>query len=240
MTEFAASVVHYWDRLFHTGQRLPSTPDLTLFVNLGLDARRRAMILKTGDGTMHAAMTPAVAAAAGLTADAAAPISPTELRDALRGARIQLHAPDLVHYASAGVARPTALSSSVQVRQLGPVDAQAFQDFLRQVSEQDQEDAFVELDHWSAFGAFDGSELLSAASMYPWGGAAIADMGVLTLPHARGRGLGRALVHALAVHAMECGHQLQYRCQHDNHASIALAHSSGLARYATWEVAHEI
>lgn len=239
MTEFSTTVVQYWDGLLHSGQQLPSAPGLTAFVNPGLDVQRRAMILETGDGSVHAALTPEVAAAAKLTPHPATPVSPATLREALHSGGIRLHAPDLVYYASPGAVAKMMLKPGIEVRQLGPDDAKAFEHFTRQASEQDQEDAYVELDHWSVFGAFGGGELLAAASMYPWGGAAIADMGVLTLPRARGTGLGRALVGALRANAEERGHQLQYRCQHDNHASIALARSSGLVRYGTWEVAHE-
>ncbi|MGE6333989.1 GNAT family N-acetyltransferase [Stenotrophomonas sp. NPDC077659] len=239
MTEFSTTVVQYWDSLLHRGRQLPSTPGLTAFVNPGLDVQRRAMILEAGDGSVHAALTPGVAAAAKLTAHPATPFSPATLREALRSGGIRLHAPDLVYYASPGAVAKVMLKPSVRVRQLGPEDAKTFELFTHQAFRQDQEDAYVELDHWSVFGAFDEGELLAAASMYPWGGAAIADMGVLTLPRARGAGLGRALVGALRTDAEDRGHHLQYRCQHDNHASIALARSSGLVRYGTWEVAYE-
>lgn len=43
------------------------------------------------------------------------------------------------------------------------------------------DDANVELDNWAVFGSFEEHRLVSAASMYPWDNAQIADLGVLTL-----------------------------------------------------------
>ncbi|WP_373302707.1 GNAT family N-acetyltransferase [Streptomyces atratus] len=51
----------------------------------------------------------------------------------------------------------------------------------------------------------------------------MADFGVLTLPAFRGNGHGRHVVRALARHALSRGHEPQYRCQLDNHASVAPA-----------------
>jgi len=101
----------------------------------------------------------------------------------------------------------------------------------------DQDDASVELGHWATFGAFVASELLAVSSLYPWGGVAIADMGVLTTPSARGKGLARSLVRAMIKYASERGHEAQYRCQFDNVASNGLAESLGLTAYGKWEVA---
>jgi len=237
--ELSTVVREYWKQLFHTGERLPSDAGLTVVVNPDLDAQRRVMIMEDSGVEVHVVLSPDVAAAAGFCADASRTLSQVALRDALQVADIRLHAPDLLYYAPAQAPTPGLPKANVQLRQIGTDDARAFNEFSARASEQDKEAAFVELDHWAVFGAFDGSELLAAASMYPWGGAAIADMGVLTLPQARGAGLGRALIGAMAAHAHACGYQLQYRCQHDNHASIALARSSGLLCYGRWEVACE-
>ncbi len=86
------------------------------------------------------------------------------------------------------------------------------------------------------YGAFEGERLVCAASAYPWDDAPLADLGVLTLPPYRGRGHARRLVRALSRYAVERGHEPQYRCQLDNHASVAAAGSAGLTRFGTWDV----
>ena len=67
------------------------------------------------------------------------------------------------------------------IRHLDPADAAAFDGFQASAREEDLDAAWVELDHWQVFGAFDGERLVAAGSMYPWSlDPALADMGVLT------------------------------------------------------------
>jgi predicted GNAT family acetyltransferase len=77
---------------------------------------------------------------------------------------------------------------------------------------------------------------VSAASAYPWGGALLADLGVLTLQPFRGRGHARRVVRSISRHALDRGYEPQYRCQLDNQASVALARGAGLAMFGKWEV----
>jgi GNAT superfamily N-acetyltransferase len=84
--------------------------------------------------------------------------------------------------------------------------------------------------------AGDGGWLGCAASMYPWGDAPVADLGVLTLPRFRGQGYGRRVVRAMSRYALARGYEPQYRCQLDNHASVALAGSAGLVPFGTWDI----
>lgn len=72
--------------------------------------------------------------------------------------------------------------------------------------------------------------------MYPWRDAPLADLGVVTLPAHRGKGHARRLVRAISRRALGREHEPQYRCQLDNHASIALAASSGLTLFGTWDI----
>lgn len=115
-------------------------------------------------------------------------------------------------------------------------DGAIFSAFQSSATEQDLDDAYVELDHWAVFGSLDGDRLVCAASMYPWEDAPIADTGVLTLPPFRGRGHARRVVRSISRHACERGFEPQYRCQSDNAASAALAKAAGLALFGTWEV----
>ncbi|WP_319940676.1 hypothetical protein [Xenorhabdus littoralis] len=77
-------------------------------------------------------------------------------------------------------------------------DEDVFSEFQSSVSEQDLNNAYVELDHWAVFGSFEQHRLVSAASMYPWDNAKIADLGVLTLAPFRGKGHARKVYAQLA------------------------------------------
>lgn len=78
------------------------------------------------------------------------------------------------------------------MRQLTEQDDAIFSAFESSASEQDLDDAYVELDHWAVFGSFEQNRLVCAASMYPWGeDVQIADLGILTLSAYRGKGHAR-------------------------------------------------
>lgn len=122
------------------------------------------------------------------------------------------------------------------IRSLGDADAAAFAGFVAHCSEPDLDSAFVALDHWLVVGAFVDEQLVSVASMYPWGNGHFADTGVLTVPSHRGEGHARRVVRAISRQAIARGYEPQYRCQLDNAASIALARSAGLTLFGTWDV----
>lgn len=121
-------------------------------------------------------------------------------------------------------------------RRLHGTDADAFAVFSAAASEEDLDAAFVELDHWLVFGTFVDDRLACVASMYPWRGSHLADIGVLTLPAYRGGGFAKATVRALSAAALDRGYEPQYRCQLDNAPSIAVARSAGFERFGTWDV----
>jgi len=133
----------------------------------------------------------------------------------------------------------TSASAAIDARVLTEADAPEFAVFAATAPEGDLDEAFVELDHWLVVGTFVDGRLATAASMYPWRDTRLADLGVLTLPEFRGRGLARSTVRAISALALERGYEPQYRCQLDNAASVALAESAGFARFATWDVIDE-
>lgn len=112
----------------------------------------------------------------------------------------------------------------------------SFEEFTGAAPENELDEAFVELDHWLVFGTFIDDRLACAASMYPWRGTRLADLGVITLPEFRGRGVGRVTVRAMSAEALRRGYEPQYRCQFDNTASVALARAAGFTRFGGWEV----
>ncbi|GAA4528819.1 hypothetical protein GCM10023160_27110 [Brachybacterium paraconglomeratum] len=60
-------------------------------------------------------------------------------------------------------------------------------------------------------GTFLEDRLVCAANMYPWRGTQLADLGLLTLPEIRLRGLGRGTVRSICAAALERGHHLSSR-----------------------------
>lgn len=209
------------------------TDELTIVCDPTLADDRRVMIVEVGGAPTIAALSPAVAARVLVH-----PIrDESQLRAALAEARVVLHPADAVFHFS--LSRKQDLldePNEANVRRLTERDRDAFAAFAAAAPAQDLNDAYVELDHWAVFGAFEEGELVCAASMYAWDGSDLADLGVLTLPRFRRLGLARAVVRGICRHAYSQDREPQYRCQLDNTASRTLAVSAGLSWYADWEV----
>lgn len=234
MSGFSTTVDDYWRAAFAGGQTRWRGPALTVSVDPHLPAAFRATLLDTAAAT-RVALTVELASA--LRLDEGRALELPTLRQALKQAGAQWHGADHVFYFP--LERHAELADetpSAHVRALTPADAAAFALFQSRASQQDLDDASVELDHAAAFGAFEGDRLVCAASMYPWDDAPIMDLGVLTLPAHRGRGHARAVVRAIAGEALRRGFEPQYRCQLDNAASVGLAAAAGLSRYGQWDV----
>jgi RimJ/RimL family protein N-acetyltransferase len=232
--EFPASVAEYWQRVFSCGEVIQAGRELAVTINPTLDHQRSVMLLQQVDGSIRAALTPQVARLLSLQAGAQ-PLSLQAFRARLAAIGAVLHGADRVFYYSAAMQPWSSTAAEDATRQLDEHDEAAFAAFQSEASEQDKDDAFVELNHWAVFGAFEQGRLVSAVSMYPWDHAAIADLGVLTLPGFRGKGYAKSLVRSISRHALRVGYQPQYRCQVDNSASNALAQASGLSLFGTWE-----
>jgi RimJ/RimL family protein N-acetyltransferase len=232
---FSPVVTDYWHATFSGDDVLLRDATFTVAVNAGLSEDRRVMVLRTTDGAVAAVLTPSLADAVGVCESR--PRSEADLRRALSEGGVALHPADNVFYFSRADLN-TLLDEGPHpgVRRLSGADAALFAQFQSSAPEQDLDDAYVEMDHWAVFGAFAQGRLVTAASMYPWGGARIADLGVLTLPAYRRRGHARAVVRASCKHAAQHGYEPQYRCQLDNHASLAVAKAAGLTLFGTWEV----
>ncbi|GAA1854111.1 GNAT family N-acetyltransferase [Microlunatus capsulatus] len=227
---FSPAVTDHWTPAGDLGR-----PELAVVVDDGLPANRAVMVLELAEGGGLVTLTPGHAETLGL-ADGSR-TSPAAVLDALSRAGVAMNDPDHLFYlplAEQAVVQAESLPPTTRL--LGPADASAFAVFERSAPAADLDEAFVELDHWAVLGSFDDERLVCAASAYPWQGTHLADLGVLTLPGDRGRGLGRRTVRALSAEALARGHQPQYRCQQDNTASIALAGAAGFRRYGRWHV----
>jgi RimJ/RimL family protein N-acetyltransferase len=232
---FSQAIADFWRKPFVGTPTANADHSFAIFVNPQLSADRRVTLLRTVDGTARAAVTPAVADAIGL--DSVPDASESTFRQLLNTAGIRLHEADcLFYFAESAIGALIREPSDRRVRQLTDEDTALFAEFTEAASEQDLDDAYVELDHWAVFGSFERGRLVSAASAYPWGGSAIADIGVLTLPDFRGRGHARGVVRAISRHAYAQAHQPQYRCQLDNGASQAVAAAAAFTPFGTWEV----
>lgn len=240
MTNYSPVVESFWHSQFHTGTTLFDSERLSIQVNPELEHNRRLTLLDSASGKLQVVLTTAVAQQLGLapSADENQNLTPESLQHLLQDKGIALHGADHVfHFSEAAREALLAEPPAGHIRRLSSADEAAFAEFQSNASEQDLDDAWVELDHWAVFGAFapDG-KLICAASMYPWDNAKIADVGVLTLPPFRGQGQARRVVRAICRHAFQEGYQTQYRCQLDNPGSIALAKAAGLSLYGNWNV----
>ncbi len=225
-------VLAYWQHQFGGGRQAFDDRAVSLTIDASLDTVQAAMILTREDGTAAVALQPPLAERAGLLD--ANPLPLPDVRARLAASGIVLNDPDFLFYRAAD--RPLEQAPSDAVRRLTEADRDAFDRFYRSASPQDRDDAWVEFDHAAVFGSFDGDRLICAASMVPWRESPLVDLGVLTLPDARGRGHARTVIAAIADHAVGAGHEPQYRCQTDNHASVALARSAGFQSLGRWEV----
>lgn len=238
--DFSPVVTDYWAAAF-SGKQLHCNDYLTITVNPDLaDDTRVAVLRTTDDDHVSIAVHPAVADA--LTKGIASLGNPTEtdIRAAFANHGVALNGADNVFYLTETSAENIVGGTEpTNVRRLTGSDADIFASFKAVVSEEDWEGAYVELDHWAAFGVFDERGTLAGiGTMYPWDDEyPLADIGVLTLSSARGRGHAKTLVREMFRYALTLGFEPQYRCQLDNAPSIGLAAGLGLQLFGQWEVA---
>ncbi|WP_211327074.1 GNAT family N-acetyltransferase [Chitinophaga flava] len=205
-----------------------------MIVSPHLDEDSPITVLEMPDGQIRVALTPALADHLDLHPQQN--LTAQDFRRKLNEADVQLHGADYLFY-FLEEEKQILLQEPVKanVRRLTAQDKVIFDAFCSQASEEDLDGAYVELDHWAVFGAFDEDRLACAASIYAWGDTKIMDLGVLTLDAFRGRGHARQVVRAICQYALENGYEPQYRCQLDNLASVALAKSTGLTLFAKWD-----
>ncbi|CDH18746.1 hypothetical protein XBKQ1_150003 [Xenorhabdus bovienii str. kraussei Quebec] len=235
MPLFSQTITDFWQTPFLNGDVLYSDGAFTVTVNPDLNEDRRVMVLETSDGRVMAVLTPALADKAGLYQQQE--LSESIFRQKLNEADITLHGADYIFYFSEADKNALLQENPAGVlRQLTEQDEAVFSEFESSASEQDLDDAYVELDHWAVFGSFEQHRLVSAASMYPWENAQIADLGVLTLVPFRGKGHASKVVRSISQYTCHQGYEPQYRCQLDNYASTSLAKAAGLTLFGKWEV----
>lgn len=231
MLESANSIADFWYGEFSLPSLSPTT--VSVDVKPAFDRSYRAMILELPDGETRAVVTPEISA---LLGGAPSDVwTSAELKIRLADIGVVLKGPDFVFYFSkTAVAALHHTPADASIRVLTDEDHAIFAAFEAEASQEDLDGATVGLDDWLVLGAFEDGRLVAAASMFQWNDAPIADVGVLTLNSARRKGYAARLIRASAIRALTEGFSLQYRCQSDNLASIALAKSLGLAQFGTW------
>lgn len=115
------------------------------------------------------------------------------------------------------------------LRQLTEADADLMSTLQAANSPEDVDEAYVEVMHQAAFGCFHGDQLVAAASGYERTG--FLDLGVLTHPEFRKKGLGRAVVGALCDWATQHNMIAQYRHNLVNASSQHVATSLNFSMY---------
>lgn len=235
MPLFSQTITDFWQTEFLNGDVLYSDEVFTIAINPDLDEDRRIMVLETIDGRVMVVLTPALAEKTALHKKQG--LSEKTFRQKFIEAGVSLHGADYLFYFSEAD-KNVVLQENLEgeLRRLTGQDHAIFSNFQSSASEQDLDNAYVELDHWAVFGSFEQNRLVSAASMYPWENAKIADLGVLTLTSFRGKGHARKVVRSISKYAYGQGYDPQYRCQLDNLASVSLAKAAGLTLYGKWDV----
>ncbi|WP_249435995.1 GNAT family N-acetyltransferase [Paenibacillus sp. Marseille-Q4541] len=236
MPIFSKTITDFWRAQFFNGDVIYSDEAFTLAISPDLSENSRVMVLETADGRVMAVLTPALAEKAGL--DQRQDLSELTFRRKLNEVGVTLHGADYLFYYSEAE-KNVLLQENLEgdLRRLTEQDDALFSVFKSSASEQDLDDAYVELDHWAVFGSFEQNRLVSAASMYPWKNQTqIADLGVLTLTPFRGKGHARKVVLSICKYAYDQGYEPQYRCQIDNQASTSLAKAAGLTIFGKWDV----
>ena len=233
---FAPMIDASWRRICAGERMLQDDPLLYLACSDDFDEGEDGMLLQPLAGPARAVLRPVLAERLQLYARAHWTLA--QLRQRLIDVGQRTHGADrLFYFPAAELAALAEHPAPPHIRRLAPADTAVFNAFQASASKEDLDAAWVELDHWQVFGAFDGEQLVAAGSLYPWGlDPALADMGVLTLREARGRGHARRLVQTMAVSAQASGLQPQYRCQLDNTASITTAERSGLRAFGDWDL----
>ncbi|MEY9974677.1 RimJ/RimL family protein N-acetyltransferase [Lysinibacillus sp. RC46] len=233
---FSQTITDYWKLQFLNGEVIYNDKVFTVTINPDLSEDSRLMVLETTDERFLAVLTPEMAEKLDLSKGQE--MSELIFRQKLNEAGVTMHGADYLFYFSEAE-KNNLLQEDLEgtLRQLTERDDAIFSEFESSATEQDLDDAYVELDHWAVFGSFEQDRLVCASSMYPWEeNVQIADLGVLTLSPFRGKGHARKVVRSICKYAYEQGYEPQYRCQLDNEASTVLAKAAGLTVLGKWDV----
>jgi GNAT superfamily N-acetyltransferase len=137
--------------------------------------------------------------------------------------------PAALHYADATTFR---FVPGATARALVESDSGAYRDFVTRVSPAEVEESGIPAEVLHVYGAFVGDALCGVAHLEEWR-SVIAQIGVVTDPARRRRGIAKEAVSALARDALDRGLILQWRALVSNEASVCLARAIGFEYYAS-------
>lgn len=158
--------------------------------------------------------------------------SSSEMILALFDGRAELGASGINYFLDETQFTPANPPAGFKIRQLPPVHDETLTAFFDACDIQDLEAVEIELDNPDPiiFGCFYGDEMVSYAS-HRYEGDTLADIGVLTRPDFRGRGLGKAVVSADALWCLHNNVVAMYRFDVENIPSSKIPRSLGFTDY---------
>jgi GNAT superfamily N-acetyltransferase len=168
----------------------------------------------------------------GRLAEASA-ISGGDLQRAWGARAISSHDIFLVYYLYPQDLPGYALPAPFVLRQLTEADGGLMQALHNANSPEDVDEGYVEVSHQIIYGCFAGEQLVAAASGYERAG--FMDIGVLTHPGFRRKGLGKAVVGAICDWSSVNGYIAQYRFNEQNKGSRGIADGLNFRSYFSSE-----
>lgn len=157
---------------------------------------------------------------------------PSYLRGLVGGGRDQVVGPAFVGYATMTTTQTIQSTPSMKVRQLDIHDQAALDELRLICGERGWTHGGGHFSLQPVIGVFANYELVAVANYTLWN-SSIAHIAVITHPRYRGRGYGKAAVHAITATAIERGLIPQYRTLFTHQAAIAVGRAAGFQEYAT-------
>jgi GNAT superfamily N-acetyltransferase len=149
-----------------------------------------------------------------------AALTPAKIRKIEDSLYLYLYPPDF---------RPAQAPPSFTVRKLHHDDEAALNVLKAACVEEEVEEGEVSVDDEIGFGCFYDAQMVALATGFRLTG--FMDIGVLTHPDFRRKGLGKAVVSALCTWCIETGIIAQYRCATTNTGSRNIARGLHFHRY---------
>lgn len=224
-TQFSNSILNYWHNQYQNCEYVFKSEDLSIVINPNLDEDYQVVKLTLAAQTILM-VSPHFAQS-------------NNMNDQFNWGNLSWHGADQIfYYNEQQLDVVKDLPKLYLIRPLTHDDQQIFDEFCQNAPSQDLENAFVALDQCLVYGVFVYGQLVAAASMYSWDKDEykIADIGVITLPEFRQQGHAKRVIRTISQAAILAGYEPQYRCQLDNHSSLALAQSAGLTPLLQWDV----
>lgn len=223
-----ARTIRTWAEHFHLPPELLLQPGTTLFINPRLTPAGPVTLWTIGE---HVVVETGPAREADLKAIIAQfPSDHCLTLDDLKRIWGEVRTESMPLYAlDADLFRPFPVLAPYTLRQLTPDDQPAFDAFLAQCSEDERQEGEVAIEHDIAFGIFDGERIAATSSVFVWRG--FIDIGILTDPAYRGKGLGKAAVSVCCEYYLPGDRVVGYRHGANNLGSQGIASGLGFSYY---------